>query len=322
MPDDDFLAVIPDLHTIMLPSRAILRSWRDQTLPARRTALDDSIALYAAAGDRDDQEFTDMALLGVIADAMQPLEDLAYLSSGWTHPIEGFAHYVKATTYSGRTPTNFWQEAPKWTDDEIDVFAGFAARLPATQNVASLIELTGLDSQLKIEQLALLTKARAASRPRLRAAFTELARDWTQFSPYHTAFKHGGLVLNRTDTSYVDENAAGVHEPMGSPSIAIWHRRSAETKISVDLNLSSDQVIEAAENAGRTAIAIVDRFIAGRLAITEAILFDQHGTVIGPSDEMLLRWSDWLEDEDLTSDEWSHLGTGPRLSMAKRPPAK
>ena len=316
MTDNDSLATIPDPHTIVLPSLAILRSWRDQTLPARRAALDDSIALYQDASSRQDQEFADMALLGVLADAMQPLEDLAYLSSGWTHPVEGFANYVKATTYSGHTPTNFWQEAPKWTDDELDVFAGFAVHLPAAQKPVSLIELSGLASQLTTEQLTLLDKARAASRPRLRGALSHLARDWTQFSRYHTAFKHGALVLNRTDTSYVDENEAGERSPIGLPSLATWHRRSAESKISIDLNLSASQVIEAAETAGRTATAIVDRFIAGRLAIVDTLVFDQHGG-IGQPEEIRLRWSDWLEEEDLTSEEWSQLGAGPRLLTVK-----
>jgi len=31
---------------------------------------------------------------------------------------------------------------------------------------------------------------------------------------------------------------------------------------------------------------------AGRLAIADAILFDQHGAVIGPSEKIRLHWSD------------------------------
>jgi len=67
-----------------------------------------------------------MAVLTVIGEALQPLEDLAYLATAWDNPYRGIATYVRATTWKRFTANNFWQEARKWDDDRIDVFAGFS----------------------------------------------------------------------------------------------------------------------------------------------------------------------------------------------------
>lgn len=134
---------MPSLENVVLPSRALLRSWRHQTIPVREAGLDDAVGLYEGVVDSEDPGLRDMAILGVIADAMQPLEDLAYLGTAWDAPFTGLATYVRATTYSDRIPTNFWQEVARWDDARLDVLAGFAMREPTTKLIRGVLDLVG-----------------------------------------------------------------------------------------------------------------------------------------------------------------------------------
>jgi hypothetical protein len=47
--DIDALDLDRSMHMTLLPSRAFLRSWLDQTLPARRAALEESVELHSEA---------------------------------------------------------------------------------------------------------------------------------------------------------------------------------------------------------------------------------------------------------------------------------
>jgi hypothetical protein len=64
------------IDTVMLPNLAYLRSARDQTLPARKLALSDATGHFTEAEASGDAHWCDLALLGVIGEAMQILEDL------------------------------------------------------------------------------------------------------------------------------------------------------------------------------------------------------------------------------------------------------
>src|SRR5688572_4373202 len=121
----------PDPATHALPTRAYLRSVLDQTVPARRTALADSIDHLREAHASGDRGWADMAFLGVIADAMQILEDLAYVGESFTvNRFRGLPFYVGAITYNARVPTNFYGR--KRTDEDLRVLAGYAVKDPAS----------------------------------------------------------------------------------------------------------------------------------------------------------------------------------------------
>src|SRR3954470_21941866 len=101
---DDF----PDPFTVLLPSRAYLMSFRDQTVPAREAALTDAAAHYRKVAATGDVGRRDMALLGLIADAMQPVEDVGYFGKAYENGFGGVPFYVTATVYEARTPNNFY----------------------------------------------------------------------------------------------------------------------------------------------------------------------------------------------------------------------
>jgi hypothetical protein len=308
---------MPSIEEVILPSRAILRSWRDQTIPARKAALAEAVELYEQVDGSGDRGLRDMALLGVVADAMQPLEDLAYLATAWDDPFAGLAYYVRATTYSERIPTNFWQGVRKWHDDRLDVLAGFSMREPNSSVIKDSIEVIGFDRGLESDALAVMEKARIASRERLRAWLRSLSDDWVQFAPYFLAFKHGGLALNREDTAFVSDEVESITDETDrfDPSLAVWRRRGDGSEVFADHNLTPKEVMSYVQGTGHLAIDTIEGFLASRLAVLEAVTIGSDGKVAGLN-ELQLPWTIWLAADDLTDDEWSRLGAGPRIRWA------
>jgi hypothetical protein len=99
----------PDPGAHALPTRAYLRSVLDQTIPARRVAITDAVDHLHEARESGDRGWADMAFLGVVADVMQVLEDLAYFGESFTtNRFRGLPFYVGAITYSPVVPTTFY----------------------------------------------------------------------------------------------------------------------------------------------------------------------------------------------------------------------
>jgi hypothetical protein len=307
---------LPDLEKVVLPSRAFLLSWRHQTIPARRAAIDDAVAHYEALVRHDDAGLRDMAVLGVIGEALQPLEDFAYLGTGWDQPFQGIATYVRATTYTRTTPTKFWQEAPKWDDARLELLAGFTGRDPDTGSTVPVIEtLASLGVSLAPEVWEALDAARTATLARLRRLLAALGRDWKQFSAYFLAYKHGGLAISREDTVFVGDNVAEVVDATTrqEPSIAVWTRGGRKRELLADFNLDQSELVDYAAGAGRLAIDLIDAFLDGRLVHVESLEFDDHGNVLGIK-PIQLPWTTWLREQDLDSRYWQLLGWGPRIT--------
>jgi hypothetical protein len=122
----------PGRDSVLLPTTAFLLSVRDQTLPARRAALDDSVDHYSTARSSDDEAWRDMALLGVVGDALI-IEDVAALGSAFERPrFPGRPVYVSLLAYSDRTATNFYGSIKNWPDERLRVLASFNGRDPQT----------------------------------------------------------------------------------------------------------------------------------------------------------------------------------------------
>lgn len=129
----------PDKDSHSLPTRAYLRSVLDQTIPARQAALADSVEHFHEAAASDERGWADMAFLGVIAETMQVLEDLAYVGESFTtNRLHGLPFYVGAITYNPYIPTTFYER--KRTDDDLRVLAGYALRDAGTGKVLNVID--------------------------------------------------------------------------------------------------------------------------------------------------------------------------------------
>lgn len=304
---------MPSSHKILLPTRAFLLSWRNQNLPARHIALNDAEAHFKAAPHGDHR---DMALLGVIGEAMQCLEDLAVLSSSWDSPWQGLGHYLRATEWTPFKTNNFWQEAPNWSDERIDGLACLSFRDPDTGSFASVDALlAGEGFPVEAKSQEAMDAARDATRIRLRRVLGILAGDWKQFSPYFLAYKHGGLTLSRSDLVAVDDDVEQIDEdtPIHDLAIAVWRKSSKSDQIAVDQVNTADEVAEIAAGSGRLALDLVDAFIVSRSWTIEALEWGPDGEVecLRP---LTIPWTVWLREQDMPIEHWQRLGAGPKVT--------
>jgi hypothetical protein len=253
----------PDAETYALPTRAYLRSVVDQTIPARRLALVDSIDHFRQAQTSDDRGWSDMAFLGVIAEALQVLEDLAYVGESFTvNRFGGLPFYVGAITYTAVTPTTFYTR--NRTDDDLRVLAGFAVKDQASGQMLNIADefLSG-DRHGAVR--AAWRKAEDATIIALRSAIIELADTWSRFSKYFHAFKHGGLVAHRNDLE-VSEGGAVL-----DPAIAVWIRKKVEPQVhgAVDSALNVPAVVDEIELQARIAADVLEIVVGTRLGMAE-----------------------------------------------------
>jgi hypothetical protein len=295
-----------------------MQSWRRQTLPARRASLADSEDHFKKRTG-DNSALRDLVLAGLIADALQPIEDLAHLGRAWDEPFGGLAYYIRATAYSHRTATNFWGSVAKWDDDRIKVFAGLYGRDPQTHEVVSMVPPEIAD-QLSDEQKEVMAIAETATVKALRQLLGSLGDDWKQFSPYYNAYKHGGLLINREDLCWVDDEVEQVTEEAVThdPSLAAWDLRDEEGAGRGDFALTSSEVADTAARAGWLALDLLERFVESRSAIFEAVDFEADGSVRRLK-EMTLPWTIWLREANLTPDQWGAIGAGPRIKWLSTP---
>jgi len=304
---------MPSAQNILLPTRAFLFSWRDQNLPARHIALEDAAAHFDAAPPGDHR---DMALLGVIGEAMQCLEDFAVLSSSWDSPWVGLGHYLRATEWTPFKTNNFWQEVPSWPDDRLDALACLSFRDPATGDYVGVDALlAGEGYPIEARSQAAMDAAREATRTRLHRVLGILAADWKQFSPYFLAYKHGGLTLSRSDLVAVDDDIERIDEttPIHDLALAVWRKSSKSDDIAVDQVNTAEDIAEIAVGSGRLALDLVDAFIVSRSWTIEALEWGSDGEVASLR-PLTVPWTGWLRERDLASEHWEQLGAGPTVT--------
>src|SRR5690242_17747692 len=104
-------------------------SVRDQTLPTRTAALVDAKQHFDECEASANADRRDFALLGLIGEALQALEDVAYLGDAYESESSLPApRYIAATIYSGFKPTTFYRGIKKWSTDRLLDLAGMRVR--------------------------------------------------------------------------------------------------------------------------------------------------------------------------------------------------
>lgn len=172
-----------------------------------------------------------------------------------------------------------------------------------------------IEAELSSEQKEVMDVAETATVRVLRMLLGSLGKDWRQFSPYYNAYKHGGLLVNREDVCWVDDDVEQVTDETikHDPSLATWDLRDEQGAGRGDFALTSPQVADTAARSGWLALDLLDCFIESRSAIFEAVDFRPDGSVEGLK-EMTLPWTVWLREAHLTADQWKLLGRGPRIT--------
>jgi hypothetical protein len=291
------LSIFPDAQLVLLPSRAYLTSMRDQTLPTRKAALADAHEHFHDAIAHEDHTYHDMALLGLIAEAMQILEeDVAYIGTAYERPLGGVAHYVTATVYSGKLPNTFYTSIKNWPDERIKVLASLWVRNRDTGEVMPMVDGFGFARTLDAEDRAALTAAEDATVKLLRPLLNQLGHAWQQFGSYHHAFKHGGLAISRDDFEILDEDGT-----KKNPSINVWLRRKDTETGKGDTKLTASQVAEQVWRTARHALRIARYLLDSRLRNFDALTFSAQGTIIDVKPSVV-PWEFWVYGADITSE--------------------
>jgi hypothetical protein len=264
----------PDPWQILLPSRAYLLSVHEQTLPARRLAFDDAVAHFMKAADGPDPGVRDMALLGLIGDALQIVEDIGYFATAYSKPIPGIAHYVSATIFNDRTPNNFYSSLKNRTTEELKVIAGLWLQDASSGVMLPIHDALQLGDQLDGEDRAALLEAEDATVTLLRPFLLQLAYAWQQYRRYFHAFKHGGLIISRDDFQLIDDTGADEET-----SLQIWLTRGGEGSAWGDTELTPTEVADQVRRTGVLALDIYEYLLDVRLGSVELVEFGDDGSV-------------------------------------------
>jgi hypothetical protein len=263
----------PDPRAVLLPSRAYLQSFAAQNLPAMEAALDDAVAHFEEAAASEYLGWRDMALLGVIGEAMQLLEDLAYIGTAYEKPLRGIANYVTATVYTDRTPNNFYSSLKKWDETGLKVLMGLYGYHPETQQPVPMYSAPGLHERLEPGDVEAIQEAERATVAYFRPILLHLAHEWEQYRRYYHAFKHGGLVINRDDVELVDES-----DVTRIASISVWLRKDEGTGHG-DTALTAEEVVDQVTRSARWALRVARYLVDARLRSFDAIDFADDGSI-------------------------------------------
>jgi hypothetical protein len=256
---------MPDAQTFLLPSRAYLMSLRDQNLPLRRVALADAESYFHEIAGRDTHE-TQLAVVAVIGEALQILEDVAALAGSFWESPEGTAFFATAASYSTRAVNNFYSRLKKRQLDEILHLLGMRYAGLRIENAFFI------DPPYSEEERGAIDEAHTATAKLVRAHLLRLANDWERYRRFFHAYKHGLLVVNPNDGGLIDDRATPVE------GIIVWQRRQPGATGSGTIEPPYEDTVRYVGEVGRLALDILDQLTQSRLRIFDLMDLKADGT--------------------------------------------
>jgi hypothetical protein len=275
-----------DLDHELLANRAYLLSFRDQTLVARRIALEDAIRYRAELPPDAEVHTRHLALLGLIGETLQVLEDLASLGRPLVAAIQGVPYYASATVINDRDVNNFWSQMKNQPANYILRLAGlrFEGR--------PLHDLMEIGEQLEPDDIAALEDAEAATEKLLREHLVRLAGVWDRYRHFFHAFKHGGLLINPVDVEMVVDRKRAI------PAFAAWRRHRSAPEIGPHAEEPTDFIADQMVQEGYAALDLGEHLVDMRLGIFDHLQFDNEGALVG-LDPSLRPWFFFFRKRDV-----------------------
>jgi hypothetical protein len=295
----------PDVRTFLLPSRAYLLSFRDQTLPSRRTAISDAWSYFEAVGNEEGHR-AQLALLGLMGEALQVVEDVGVMGHAFMKGIPGLSFYVAATAYDPSNVNNFYSQIHKRDDD---YFLGFAALKIAGVSVTDTFTFEPpLDDATRVAVGA----AEHATALLLRDVLGQLAKHWEEYRQFFHAFKHGALIANPDDVHVMRDREEVIAR------MAIWRRRREGAELGTHTNAP---LAELATRTGSVAALALDtaQYVAEtRLRVYDWIRFTEDGSVeqVGSASPP---WAFWFRGRDIDDAHISRLKERLGIRFETRP---
>jgi len=202
---------MPDPQTFLLPSRAFILSQRDQNLPLRRAALADAEAHYADIEKGGYLEH--LALVALIGETLQIVEDLGALANSFFAAPQGTAFFAALTNYNSRAINNFYSSLKKRPLEDFLQLLGF--RIGGVRLEDALV----FEPSLTAAVLTALEEVHLATATLVRTHMVNLANDWDRYRRFHHAFKHGLIVVNPEDVSMVENRQTKID------GVCVWMRK-------------------------------------------------------------------------------------------------
>jgi hypothetical protein len=287
---------MPSAKEFLLPQRAYLLSYRNQALPARRVALDDSRACFDAVTDIDSRHTAQLRLLGLIGDAMQVVEDVGTIASAMMIGIPGLPFYVAATVYRSSDVNNF--------------FAGIHKR-----DVAYFMRLCGyrfegfqmrdffaFEPAFTEAELGAFAAAEQATAKLVAEHLASLAREWEHYRRFFHAYKHGALVANPEDMQLVEEDDG--ETDLGG--LIILRRKARQADIGSHSLTPLEEIGGHVDRVGRLALDMAQFIVDTRLGVFDGIDFGEDGSV-STKPLRVSPWQFWMRRADVGDENLRHL---------------
>lgn len=280
---------MPDAQTFLLPARAYLLSMRDQNLPLRRAALDDAEAHYrdAPQGSDHEKQIARIALVALVGEALQILEDLAAFGDSFYSAPEGTAFFAALTNYSSNRINNFYAQMKK---RPLDYYLDLLGMRRGTLRLedAFIVEPPFTD-----EERAAIDEAHSATAGLVRKHLVNLAEEWQKYRPFANAYKHGLLVANPEDVTLMDDSGNEVD------GIVVWMRQRPAAEGYGHIPPPYDKMADYLAAAGRTALDVLDHLVDSRLRMFELIDLRTDGTwTLKPLTKTPWQW--WFDKNDVS----------------------
>jgi hypothetical protein len=278
---------MPDPQTFLLPARAYLLSMRDQNLPLRRVALDDAAAHYreTPTGGHPQQ----IALVALVGEALQILEDLAAFADSFFSAPQGTAFFAALTNYDVHKANNFYAQIKKRPLDYYLELLGIR-RGPLRLEDAFVIEPPFSD-----DERAAIEEAHAATARLVQKHLVNLAAEWPKLRPFSNAYKHGLLVANPEDVTLVedDDDTATIE------GIVVWQRRRPGAEAYGHIPPPYDEMADYVVAAANIALDVLEHLVDSRVRILELVELRADGAWT-PQPLAGTPWRWWFSKHDVS----------------------
>lgn len=269
----------------LLPSRTYLLSFRDQTLPARRSALIDAQDYFA--GFEDEGHRSQLALLGLIGEAMQAVEDVGVLGHAFMVGMPGLSFYVAATSYDPKNVNNFFAQAHKRDND---YFLRFAA---LKLGGISATDFYSHHPPLETEDREAIAAAERGTARLLQNHICWLAKQWERYRQFFHAYKHGALLANPNDVQLMRDRTEVIAR------MAVWRRRRPTAEIGSNTNTPLSQLASTIVDIGELALDTTDYIVKTRSSVFESLRFTEDGSAEETEDAPRAPWTFWFHGGDV-----------------------
>jgi hypothetical protein len=152
-----------------------------------------TVSVLQASGFRDDATCVArrrIALVALVGETPQVLEDLAAFADSFYTSPEGTAFFAALTNYNVHRANNFYAGTTKRPPDS------FLDLLGLRRGTVRLEDAFVVNPPFTVPELAAIDEAHQATAKLVAKHLVNLAEEWRKYRPFANAYKHGLLVAN------------------------------------------------------------------------------------------------------------------------------